>query len=240
MLTILGLTDINRVRVKASKNYMRSSDHLWIVVPVMRCVSDTGVDSVLYEFGERFKGRLAMICTKIDDSMRSGSFKDQYPHRAKRLDKIERALKEAQMLGNGPDEENFANARLKFMVNVRNYEVAKEIYEKKSEYFEKSENGPVFFGSNEHYIWLKGYKESSTSQDMAQLDAATTGIPALRKYALSIPSQDMWLTFMAHIQHTSMAFQKSIAIWAARTSADHGAELKRIKQKSRKGSTNLL
>jgi hypothetical protein len=51
MLITLGLSDINRVRVKASKNYMRSSDHLWIVVSIMRCISDTRVDNTLYEFG---------------------------------------------------------------------------------------------------------------------------------------------------------------------------------------------
>jgi hypothetical protein len=30
----------------------------------------------------------------------------------------------------------------------------------------------------------------------------------------------------------------SLAIWAARTSADHGDELKRIREKSTKASTN--
>jgi hypothetical protein len=239
MLITLGLTDISRVRVKASKNYIRSSDHLWIVVPVMRCVSDTGVDSILCEFGDRFEGRLAMICTKIDDSMRSSSFKDQYPHMSRRLEKIEKLLKEAQMNGSRADEENFANLRLKLMIKERSKDIANEIYERRSDHFVKGENGPVFFVSNEHYMWLKGYKEPGTGQDLAQLDAAMTGIPALRRYALSIPAQNMWLTFMAHVQHTSTTFLKSAAIWAARTSADHGAELKRIKKKSTMVSTNI-
>lgn len=239
MLISLGLSDISRVRVKASKNYMRSSDHLWIAVPITRCVSDSGVDSILCEFGDRFKGRLAMICTKIDDSMRSDSFKEQYPHAAKKLDKIERYLKEAQMKGSRQEEQDSANYRLKFMINERNQDVANEIYQTKSEHFEEGDDGPVFFVSNEHYMWLKGYRDSGTVQDLAQLDAAMTGIPALRKYALSIPAQDMWLTFMAHIQHNSTAFLKSTAIWAARTNADHGAELNRIKKKSIKASADI-
>lgn len=239
MLINLGLTDISRVRVKASKNYMRSSDYLWIVVPVMRCISDTGVNSVLYEFGERFAGRLAMICTKTDDSMKSSSFKVQYPHAEKKLNKVEKHLEEAQVNGSRLDQENYTNLRLKFMVCIRNHEVAKKIYEKRSEHFNKCENGPIFFVSNEHYTRLKGYKESGNEQVLAQLDAATTGIPALRKYALSIPAQGMWLTLMTHIQHTSIAFMKSLAIWAARTSADHGDELQGIKEKSTKASTNV-
>jgi hypothetical protein len=225
MLITPGLSDISRVRVKASINYIRSSDYLWIVVSVLRCVSDTGVDSILYEFGDRFKGRLAMICTKIDDSMRSGSFKDQYPHAVRRLDKIDKCLREAQNNGSRPDEENFANLRLKFMIQTRSHEIAKEIYEKKSEYFSKGGDDPVFFVSNEHYMWLQGYRESGTEQILLQLDAAMTGIPALRRYALSIPSRDLWLTFMTHIEYTSIACMKSIAIWAARTNADHGAKL---------------
>jgi len=216
---------------------MRSSDHLWIVVPIMRCVSDSGVDSLLHEFGARFKGRLALICTKIDDSMKSSSFKDQYPHAAKKLDKIERFLKEAQMKDRRQDEQDLANYRLKFMVNERNQDIANEIYQNRSEHFEEGENGPVFFVSNEHYMWLKGYRESGTGQNLAQLDAATTGIPAVRRYALTIPAQSMWLTLMSHTQHTSTALLKSAAIWSARTNAEHGAELKRIRENSAKVST---
>jgi hypothetical protein len=240
MLITPGLSDISRVRVKASKNYMRSSDHLWIVVPIIRCISDTGVDSILYEFGDRFAGRLAMICTKIDDGMKSVSFRTQYPHAANDLNRIEKRLKAAQASGRRPKEEKLTNLRLKFMVWTRNNAIATEIYQRKSEYFEEGENASVFFVSNEHYTWLKGFKDSGSKQIPVQLSADMTGIPALREYALSIPAQDMWLTLMTHIQHTSIAFMKSLAIWAARTSADHGDELRNIKEKSTMASTNTF
>jgi len=240
ILTTLGLTDISRVRVRASKRYMRSSDHLWIVVPIMRCVSDSGVDSVLHEFGDRFAGRLAMICTKIDDSMESCSFKIQYPGEAKRMEAIDNQLREVQLKGNASEEEKLTNFRLKYMVRIRSRDIANRIYEKRSEHFERGENGPVFFVSNAHYHWLKGYRGSAMGQNLAQLDPATTGIPTLRKHALSIPAQEMWSVFMNHIQHTTVAFTKSLAIWAARTSADRGDELKRIKEKSTKASTSAM
>lgn len=240
ILTTLGLTDISRVRARASKNYMRSSDHLWIVVPIMRCVSDSGVDSVLHEFGDRFAGRLAMICTKIDDGMKSCSFKVQYPDEAKKMDAIDKRLEEAQLNGNASDEEKLTNLRLKYMVRTRNRDIAKRIYDKRSEHFEKGENGPIFFVSNEHYHWLKGYKRSGTGHNLEQLDPAMTGIPALRRYALSIPAQEVWSVFTTHIQHTSIAFMKSLAIWAARTSADRGDELKRIREKSTMASINAM
>jgi hypothetical protein len=239
MLITLGLSDINRVRVKASKNYMRSSDHLWIVVSIMRCISDTRVDSILYEFGERFAGRLAMICTKIDDRMKSSSFKEKYPHAGTKLDNIEKLLKRAQASGNRTEEEKMIDYRFRFMMVTRNRKIATDIYEGKSEYLEKGEYGPVFFVSNEHYTRLKGYRESGSEQAPVQLSPAMTGIPAVRRYALSLPAQNMWLTLMTHIQHTSITFMKSLAIWAARTSADHGDELQKIKEKSTKASSNV-
>ncbi|KAG9638433.1 hypothetical protein KCU95_g8610, partial [Aureobasidium melanogenum] len=233
-----GLSDISRVRVKASKSYILSSDHLWIVAPIARCVSDTVVDSVLCEFGERFKGCLAIVGTKVDDPMTSTLFKHRYRKAAKRLDKIEKSLAEAEANGCQEEVERLTNVRLRFMVRTRNHEIAKDIYESKSEYFEKSEYGPVFFVSNERYMWLKGYKESGIKEAATQFSAELTGIPALREYALSIPVQEMWLTFMTYIQHTIVTFMKSLAIWAARTSADQGKKLRSIKERSMKASSN--
>ncbi|KAG9518018.1 hypothetical protein KCU93_g8524, partial [Aureobasidium melanogenum] len=256
-----GVSDISRVRVRASKNYLRNCDFLWIIAPVQRCISDTGVDSILFEYGERFAGRLALICTKIDDRMSCEAFKDEYPQAAKQMEKFEKALKEAKtnyfkakaQLGrvtkpstleelNAEVErcreryQKVVDARLRFMVLKRNQKVAQQIYEKKSEYFVRCENGPVFFVSNEHYMWLKGFKDSATEDVSAQLSAEMTGIPALRAYALSIPAKDLWSTLMAHIQHAGVTSMRSLAIWAARTGADNGDKLKTIKENSTKAT----
>lgn len=208
------------------------------MAPIARCVSDTVVDSVLCEFGERFKGCLAIVGTKVDDPMTSTLFKHRYRKAAKKLDKIEKSLAEAEANGCQEEVERLTNVRLRFMVRTRNHEIAKDIYESKSEYFEKSEYGPVFFVSNERYMWLKGYKESGIKEAATQFSAELTGIPALREYALSIPAQEMWLTFMTYIQHTIVTFMKSLAIWAARTSADQGKKLRSIKERSMKASSN--
>ncbi|KAG9698657.1 hypothetical protein KCU95_g2420, partial [Aureobasidium melanogenum] len=254
-----GISDISRVRVRASRNYLRNCDALWIVAPVQRCVSDTGVDSILFEYGERFAGRLILICTKIDDRMSCETFKDEYPQAAKPMEKCETAFKEAKtnyskakaQLNRVTKEitieernaevercrekyQKIADVRLKFMVSKRNQKVTQQIYEKKSEYFTKCDNGPVFFVSNEHYMWLKGFKDSGMEDVSAQLSAEMTGIPALRAYALSIPAKDMWSTLMAHIQHTGVTSMTSLAIWAARTGADNGDSLERIRENSTK------
>lgn len=261
LLNIVGLSDINRVRVNASKNYIRSSDHLWIVAPVGRCVSDTTVNCILFEFGERFAGRLAIVCTKIDDRMRYSQFIQEYPSAAKEMENIEGAYKqaktnfsEAKARARGVTRQSTIrernaevercrqiydkalNFRLQFMTQTRNETVEKQLYRDKPEYLEQGEKGRVYFVSNEHYSWLKGCKEA-VNDTLEQLSAEMTGVPALRNHALSIPAQDMWLTFMAHIRHTSVAFVKSLTIWAARTRADSGDKLMSIKEKSMEAST---
>lgn len=262
-LNIVGLSDINRVRVNASKNYIRSSDHLWVVAPVGRCVSDTTVNHILFEFGERFAGRLAIVCTKIDDRMRYAQFMQEYPSAAKEMEQIERAYKQAKtnfseakarargvtkhstiQERNGEVErcreryEKALNLRLEFMTQTRNEMVKRQLHRDKSEYLQQGEKGRVYFVSNEHYLWLKGFKDP-VNATLEQLSAEMTGVPALRDHALSIPAQDMWLTFMAHIRHTSVAFVKSLTIWAARTRADSGDKLMSIKEESLKVSTKI-
>ncbi|KAK6001507.1 hypothetical protein QM012_002838 [Aureobasidium pullulans] len=255
-----ALNDLNRSRVMVSKKYLRDSDELWVVTAVGRCISDTTVDHILCEFGERFAGHLTMICTKIDDPMKSDAFKAEYPNAAKKLERIEKAYKEANedytdakaqvRAATRPstlekrnikvetcrqEKERLANIRLNFMVRTRNHMIAKQIYEDKSEFFEEDVGCSVFFVSNEHYMWLKGYKESGGEDALPQLSVELTGILALREHALSIPAQSMWLNLMSHIQHTNIAFMKSLAIWAARTGADYGDELRSINEKSTKG-----
>lgn len=260
MLRIVGISDISQVRVNASKNYIRSSDHLWVVAPIGRCVSDTTLDSILFEFGERFAGRLAIICTRIDETMRLSTFVQEYQDAAEEVEQIDKVYKtaresfsKAKALARSARKpstiatrtrevevcrqryETGLNDRLHFMVRTRNDEVAKRLYQEKSEYLQDGKTGRIFFASNQHYMWLKGFKDSG-SDAMGQLSAEMTGILDLRRYALSIPAQDMWSTFMAHIRHTSVAFMKSLTIWAARTSVDSGDELTSIKKKSSKAS----
>jgi hypothetical protein len=262
VLTILGLSDINRVRVNASKNYIRSSDHMWVVACFGRCVSNTTVDSILFEFGERFAGRLAIVCTNIDDRMRYSMFVQEYPDAAAEMEKVEKSYKQAKANyseakarargvtkqstieeRNGHVEkcrrryEMLVNYRLGFMVRVRNAAIKAQLYQDKSEYLQGGEKGKVFFVSNEHYAWLKGFKDPG-NDSFEQLNAHSTGIPILRKYALFIPAREMWSTSMTHIRYSSVAFIKSLSIWAARTKSDSGDKLLDIKEKNTKVSTN--
>lgn len=248
LIVLIGVSDTNRIRVKASKTYILKSDHLWIVSPIGRCATDTSVDSLLHEFGDRFKGRLAIICTKTDDSMTFQSFAHEYQEDAKpykRLDDQTRkaktnlsdanaALRRATAVATRQERdkivedcrkkyEKLLHLRLNGMVQVRNRKVAALIMAEKADRIQGETASLIFPVSNRHYSWLKGYKDGG-NEASPQLSAKMTGIPKLRAHALSIVAKEVWTTFMTHIHYKVVAFVTALRAWATATrrSSDSG------------------
>lgn len=238
---MLGVSDINRIRVKASKSYILESDHLWIVSPIGRCATDTTVDSLIYEFGDRFKDRLAIICTKTDDPMTFQSFAQEYQKDAKPYKKLDddtnkaktelsaarKALRNATALATLEERgrvvehcrkryENLLHVRLEKMVQVRNRKVTALIMTEKADSIQGEANSLIFTVSNRHYSWLKGYKDGG-NEHSPQLSAEMTGIPKLRAHALSIVAKEVWTTFITHIRHKVVAFVTALKAWATAT-----------------------
>ncbi|THY52549.1 hypothetical protein D6C90_08230 [Aureobasidium pullulans] len=251
-----GVSDVNKVRASTGKSYLVSSDYLWIVAPIARLATDTSVDALLYEYGNRFEGRLAVVCTKIDDPMVAQSFSQEYQDAAKPSMRLEGRIKKAKEQHNNAKAslrsaralatrrergrrvdqcrarfQKLLNQRLEMMVEVRNKKVTALLYAEKADRLKKKDVDLVYCVSNKHYAWLKGYKDAG-QEDAAQLSAVMTGIPRLRQYALTIPSHEIWSTFMNHIKHTSNGFVKALRIWATRTTKDNSTGLSGIREKS--------
>ncbi|KAH0275519.1 hypothetical protein KCU91_g4501, partial [Aureobasidium melanogenum] len=243
-----GVSDTNRIRVKASKTYILKSDHLWIVSPIGRCATDTSVDSLLHEFGDRFKGRLAIICTKTDDPMTFQSFAHEYQEDAKPCKKLDdktkkaktdlsnanAALRRATALATRQERsrvvehcrrkyERLLHMRLEVMVQVRNRKVTSLIMAEKADRIQGEAASLIFPVSNRHYSWLKGYKDGG-NEASPQLSAEMTGIPKLRAHALSIVAKEVWTTFMTHVRFKVVAFVTALRAWATATrrSSDSG------------------
>ncbi|CZT23891.1 uncharacterized protein RCC_09606 [Ramularia collo-cygni] len=64
-----GISDTNNVRVELSKQHIKLCDYLWVVAPVKRVVDDGSVYNILAMYGQRFKGKVAVICTHADESV---------------------------------------------------------------------------------------------------------------------------------------------------------------------------
>jgi hypothetical protein len=247
-MTLVGVSDINRIRVKASKEYILTSDYSWIVSPIGRCATDTSVDDLLYQVGDRFKGSLAIICTKIDDPMTFQSFAQEYKEDAKPCKKLHEKTKKARSDLSAANKarkvknptlrrerekiyencrakyEKLLHALLEMMVQVRNRNVTKLIMAEKADRIQGEANSLIFPVSNRHYSWLKGYKDGA-DEVSAQLSAEMTGIPRLRAYALSLVAKEVWPTFMTHIHHKVVAFVTALKAWANATRRSNDSEV---------------
>lgn len=242
--------------MNASKDYIRGSDYLWIVAPIARCATDTGVDDMFYEFGDRFSGRITFVYTRIDDAMKPADFHREYQKEAQplvklneRLTKASSELSQAKQAANrvvkqaSIDERtaivercqakyNKLNQRCtEFMVSTRNRKITEMIYSEKAEYLKKGETESIYPVSSRHYAWLKGYKESN-QENVVQLSPEMTGIPRLRKHALRIPAPDMWSTIVAHIKGTSVGFIKALRIWATKNGSENDNGMSDLRKKS--------
>lgn len=243
---------MNQVRVRASKDYVRSSDHLWLVTPIGRCVTDTSVDTNLFTYGDRFSERLSIICTKTDDPMKPTEFKHAYPEHAKTLSELNKKRRDAQQLHTkakaalkrarrpstvemcNTNVERYATKHAKarrnylhYMMITRNKKIKALIYAEKSEYFKKGEREIIFPVSSKHYVWLKGYRDAEAEDDSPP-NHNVTGIPMLRKHALRVPAPEMWSTFMTHTQHTLVGCIKALRIWASNISGIEGDTLSKV------------
>ena len=65
-LTVTGLNDTNQVRANASVDYLRECDALWVVASIHRIATDKDVDILLQKYGERFRNRIAVLCTRSE------------------------------------------------------------------------------------------------------------------------------------------------------------------------------
>lgn len=55
--------------MELSKQHIKLCDYLWVVAPVKRVVDDGSVYNILATYGQRFKGKVAVICTHADESV---------------------------------------------------------------------------------------------------------------------------------------------------------------------------
>ena len=257
-LIFIGVSDTNRIRVRASRSYLLTSDYFWIVSPIGRCATDTSVDNLMYEFGDRFKGRLAIICTKTDDPMTFQSFAQEYQEDAKPCKKLEAKTKKAKsemsaakaafkratnpttrqerskaVEDSRAKYERLLHARLNTMVRIRNRKVTTLIMSEKADRLQDGAKDLVYPVSNKHYSWLKGFKDGG-NEDAPQLSPEMTGIPKLRAYALSIVSQEIWATFITHIRHKVVSFIMALKAWANATSRGNNSGISDALNKSMK------
>ncbi|GAB1732998.1 hypothetical protein NU195Hw_Modified_455t1 [Hortaea werneckii] len=112
-------------------------------------------------------------------------------------------------------------ARFELLVNARNEYTIRRLQEEKSEHLPEGTTLPVFCVSNAHYSSLKGARAIKGPR----LDAAMTGIPALRAYVLDISAPELSRTYDAYVNHRLTVFMKGLALWAKSYNVEGGEQL---------------
>ena len=66
LVDLPGISDTNQVKVNATLDRLRTCVGLWIVTPIGRAIDDITVGSLFSRYEERFRGNIAIICTRSD------------------------------------------------------------------------------------------------------------------------------------------------------------------------------
>ncbi|KAI5258691.1 hypothetical protein E4T42_00556 [Aureobasidium subglaciale] len=232
-----GISDTNLVRARISSKHLSMCDHLWIVTPIKRCIDNKTVQTLLDDYGERFKGHTTIVCTHTDETGNLDELAREYKKFAKpylqvkkQVAESERQMRSSENGSRGLFEQDnlrqahqsLLNQQLETVVWMRNVAVRQMLHEKKKDYVPAGEPVTIYCISNKHYNWLKGYKERSKASE-AQLGPEATEVPALRRHALGLASADVWANFERHISHSIVGFIERLHIWASsvRMSGQH-------------------
>ncbi|PNS14474.1 Brefeldin A resistance protein [Sphaceloma murrayae] len=212
-----GFTDVNRIRVRNSIEYIRSCDFLLLVTTNQtRIVSDTQLDDALGDWSERFRDRIAVVVTHADEeakpqdinryltSMHTEHTKQiatQYRLVSQQVMDLERDMES----DSDDDEEKKLVARFNQMSRLRKLQAEEStlgiklrtIYNKAEFLEKKGLDIPVFFVSSTHY-W---YHIGERNKERYTLSLPDTGIPDLRQYLVQCPRETTHRAIDQYLQY---------------------------------------
>lgn len=260
-----GVTDTCQTRVEATTRYLKECDVLWVVARIDRIVTDTSVQEALQRYAERFEGRVAIIATRADDmdmSVYAKHLEDER-HDVAEYKQLQRERKSAQNIArksggqlkrledrNLEDKEGLgkqyntnqrkandcANKSLCILVNMRNEIVTTQLRLATRHHFLEGTKLDIFPISSTHYAAVKG----KTMQAPPCLDAAGTGVPALRSYALSLAAPVLLQTFETYVNHQFFVFIKGLDLWANSRHVKGPEDLRSIVDRPRQAFTSRI
>lgn len=255
-----GVTDTNKLRVKATTTYLEACDGLWIVARMDRVVSDPTVSTLVYtlleKYGERFAGRVAIICTRSDDfdlygeaknlhdeDYDLGDFFSQYKT-YKRLDKEAKKLNKDLEKATKPNKrvqqttiDSLSKAKLDKDAELNDLHT--KLYNSIALVRNQSITNQLREKYKEHIpegcmlqvfcISNRHYiaAKGVTSLPAPVLKVQNTSIPELRSYALSIAAPAVFENFESYV-HGFRIFSQGLEMWANGKTVVSTADLREI------------
>lgn len=209
------------------------------MVPVERLCTDPDLEYAISNYLRRFPDTLALVVTMIDHNVpdalaydlrnnQGQSIGNFETHQAsikeysKRLDLVHRKLRrkglnptEKNNLRGKEDALNISIEELKIeklecIVKARNSHIKSSLERDTAKYLFEGASLPIFFVSNHDYAFHKGASDKSGPI----LRVESTGIPALRSYALHLAAPSVWDNHMETLAHKTKVLFNGVHGWA--------------------------
>jgi len=232
-----GITDTNRLRVEATHDSIRKCQALWYVATVDRICTDPDLERTVSDYGQRFGNNLAIVVTKIDegvghelalDLQSKGQnigdveeWNNAIVDLKDRLKTVKRKLKfkkYASEKSSLRDQEDSLSQELyeeesknfECLVDARNAYIGARLQKEKKKHLPPGVQLPVHFVSNKQYAVHKQVSES----EGPRLAIESTGIPALRSYALCLATPEIWKAHEEHLMFKVKFLFHGVNGWA--------------------------
>ncbi|KAF2478666.1 hypothetical protein BDY17DRAFT_56323 [Neohortaea acidophila] len=241
-----GISDTNESRANLTKEYIKSCDCVWIVSRIDRVVDDDTALRLLSTYGRVFKGSVAVICTRSDDNIANeqqqlaedlqsrGQDMARFQQITINLKTIETQIaqaksklrtarasgaqavtKNAEVVRLKAASVSLKRQRLASLVQARNAWVTEQLQEKAQHNLPAGDVLQVFCVSNSHYAAARGL----VKHEGLTLEAAATGVPALRAFALTLPASKL-LRELDDYKSNLFVFLKNLELWVSKSSVE--------------------
>jgi hypothetical protein len=251
-----GISDTNQVRVKATYEHIDQCNEIWVVGRCGRIITDTMVDSLLQRYGTANDGHVAVIATKSDENangrelakelQRKGRGLGNYDELSSEIADVANTIKnlrrskkklstkqtsQLQQIQSDIDENEktggkLEKQRLELLVAVRNEYIKETLTRSRRKHIPNGAPLSIFCVSNLHYAAHK----DTESKLQPLLEVKMTGIPDVRRYALTLAAPKLFRSVEDFTKTESSLFFGGLNLWANKEVVDGRQHLLAIVQ----------
>ena len=245
-----GLSDTNKIRISQSQRYTRNCAFIFIVAPIARVQTNNQVEKRLVEALAPHGTKKALICTQTDNMTLKVQLRDLIPSpideaNFNRMTQASASLniehtKAGRLKGKARDllgkylagrmqtlslkKKAFSALRLEALVLMRNKKIIRVMRKRYRELTKDPLPLHIHCVSNSHYALHKaGYDE-----ELFPMTIQSTGIPALRELALSVPAFEKLNVLRHHCEYTLPSLINSMDLWTHQSATKRRVHLRQV------------
>ncbi|KAL8651588.1 MAG: hypothetical protein Q9210_003171 [Variospora velana] len=248
-----GLSDMNRTRTRATNEYIRSCDYLFLVAPVARVQTDNLVDRRIMEYIHKFGSQVALICTKTDDvplhaksQEFSATARASWEHKELLRVYEKMTVNKAHLAGKKKAAKGKAKRDLE-----REY---KELIMKESIILMRNRKVEIAMAARYRgtdaeaqplkswFVSSKEYQTNASGFDQEEIPVSieATGLPQLRAFMLRMPAEHRLDVLKVYCWGHLPSLIGSMEMWSIQSHAHRRIELREVVAKPRKAAEVVI